>query len=56
MVEIGEITRDSEADWRIKRSPFPMRRSIRKRTEEWAASCERNHLTESGVYRRYRFE
>jgi Proto-chlorophyllide reductase 57 kD subunit len=56
------ITWDPEADRRIKRSPFLMRRFIRKRIEERVASRGRNHVTEADVdesasmYRQYRFK
>ncbi len=57
-----QITWDPEADRRIKRSPFLMRRFIRKRIEERVASRGRNHVTEADVdesarmYRQYRFK
>jgi hypothetical protein len=56
------ITWDPEADRRIKRSPFLMRRFIRKRIEERVASRGRTHVTEADVdesarmYRQYRFK
>src|SRR3712207_4862522 len=56
-----QITWDPEADRRIKRSPFLMRRFIRKRIEERVASRGRTHVTEADVdesasmYRQYRF-
>ncbi|MBA3232187.1 MAG: PCP reductase family protein [Acidobacteria bacterium] len=62
MAEKTEITWDPEADRRIKRSPFLMRRFIRKRIEERVASRGRNHVTEedidesAGMYRQYRFK
>jgi hypothetical protein len=57
-----QITWDPEADRRIRRSPFLMRRFIRKRIEERVASRGRNHVTEADVdesaamYRQYRFK
>jgi proto-chlorophyllide reductase subunit len=57
-----QITWDPEADRRIKRSPFLMRRFIRKRIEERVASRGRTHVTEADVdesasmYRQYRFK
>ena len=62
MAEKTEITWDPEADRRIKRSPFLMRRFIRKRIEERVASRGRDHVTEAdvdesaGMYRQYRFK
>jgi len=62
MAETKEITWDPEADRRIKRSPFLMRRFIRKRIEDRVASRGRNHVTEADVdesasmYRQYRFK
>ena len=56
------ITWDPEADRRIRRSPFLMRRFIRKRIEERVASRGRDHVTEADVdesasmYRQYRFK
>ncbi len=56
------MTWDPEADRRIKRSPFLMRRFIRKRIEERVASRGRTHVTEADVdesasmYRQYRFK
>ena len=56
------ITWDPEADRRIRRSPFLMRRFIRKRIEERVASRGRTHVTEADVdesarmYRQYRFK
>ena len=56
------ITWDPEADRRIKRSPFLMRRFIRRRIEERVASRGRTHVTEADVdesarmYRQYRFK
>lgn len=60
--EQQRITWDPEADRRIRRSPFLMRRFIRKRIEERVASRGRNHVTEADVdesasmYRQYRFK
>jgi len=60
--ETKQITWDPEADRRIKRSPFLMRRFIRKRIEERVASRGRTHVTEAdvdesaGIYRQYRFK
>ncbi len=60
--EKQQITWDPEADRRIKRSPFLMRRFIRKRIEDRVASRGRNHVTEAdvdesaGMYRQYRFK
>jgi hypothetical protein len=57
-----QITWDPEADRRIRRSPFLMRRFIRKRIEERVASRGRTHVTEADVdesasmYRQYRFK
>ncbi len=62
MPETKQITWDPEADRRIKRSPFLMRRFIRKRIEERVASRGRTHVTEADVdesarmYRQYRFK
>src|SRR5215210_4614414 len=62
MAETTEITWDPEADRRIKRSPFLMRRFIRKRIEDRVASRGRTHVTEADVdesasmYRQYRFK
>ena len=62
MAEKRQITWDPEADRRIKRSPFLMRRFIRKRIEERVASRGRTHVTEADVaesanmYRQYRFK
>jgi hypothetical protein len=62
MAETREITWDPEADRRIKRSPFLMRRFIRKRIEDRVASRGRTHVTEADVdesasmYRQYRFK
>jgi hypothetical protein len=56
------ITWEPEADQRIKRSPFLMRRFIRKRIEERVVSRGRTHVTEADVdesarmYRQYRFK
>ena len=61
-LEETKITWDPEADRRIKRSPFLMRRFIRKRIEERVASRGRTHVTEADVdesarmYRQYRFK
>jgi hypothetical protein len=61
-VEDTRITWDPEADRRIKRSPFLMRRFIRKRIEDRVASRGRTHVTEADVdesasmYRQYRFK
>src|SRR4028119_558448 len=46
MAEKTEITWDPEADRRIKRSPFLMRRFIRKRIEDRDAGRGRTHATE----------
>jgi hypothetical protein len=57
-----EITWDPEADRRIRRSPFLMRRFIRKRIEERVSGRGRTHVTEADVdesasmYRQYRFK
>ena len=62
MPDEQRITWDPEADRRIKRSPFLMRRFIRKRIEERVASRGRDHVTEADVdesarmYRQYRFK
>jgi len=62
MAQTREITWDPEADRRIKRSPFLMRRFIRKRIEDRVASRGRTHVTEADVdesasmYRQYRFK
>lgn len=62
MSENREITWDPEADRRIRRSPFFMRRYIRRRIEERVASRGRTHVTEADVeesassYRQYRFK
>lgn len=62
VTETREITWDPEADRRIKRSPFLMRRFIRKRIEDRVASRGRSHVTEAdvdesaGMYRQYRFK
>jgi len=62
VTDTKEITWDPEADRRIKRSPFLMRRFIRKRIEERVAGRGRNHVTEAdvdesaGMYRQYRFK
>ena len=62
MAEKKEITWDPEADLRIKRSPFLMRRFIRKRIEDRVASRGRTHVTNAdvdesaGMYRQYRFK
>src|SRR5918997_1004117 len=49
MAEKTEITWDPEADRRIKRSPFLMRRFIRKRIEDRVAGRGRTHVTEADV-------
>jgi hypothetical protein len=60
--EQQRVTWDPDADRRIRRSPFLMRRFIRKRIEERVASRGRNHVTEAdvdesaGMYRQYRFK
>ena len=60
--EQQRVTWDPEADRRIRRSPFLMRRFIRKRIEERVASRGRDHVTEADVdesasmYRQYRFK
>jgi hypothetical protein len=60
--EQQRITWDPEADRRIRRSPFLMRRFIRKRIEERVVSRGRDHVTEADVdesasmYRQYRFK
>jgi hypothetical protein len=62
LAEKQEITWDPEADRRIKRSPFLMRRFIRKRIEDRVRSRGRTHVTEADVdesarmYRQYRFK
>ena len=62
VAEERQITWDPEADRRIKRSPFLMRRFIRRRIEERVASRGRTHVTEADVdesasmYRQYRFK
>ena len=62
MAERAEITWDPKADRRIKRSPFLMRRFIRKRIEDRVAGRGRTHVTEAdvdesaGMYRQYRFK
>lgn len=62
VAEQKQITWDPEAERRIKRSPFFMRRYIRKRIEERVASRGRDHVTEADVdesarsYRQYRFK
>ena len=62
VAEKTEITWDPEADRRIKRSPFLMRRFIRKRIEDRVAGRGRTHVTEAdvdesaGMYRQYRFK
>ena len=62
MAEERQITWDPEADRRIKRSPFLMRRFIRRRIEERVALRGRTHVTEADVdesasmYRQYRFK
>ena len=62
LADAKRITWDPEADRRIKRSPFLMRRFIRKHIEERVASRGRTHVTEADVdesasmYRQYRFK
>jgi hypothetical protein len=62
LADTEQITWDPEADRRIKRSPFLMRRFIRKRIEERVAGRGRTHVTEAdvdesaGMYRQYRFK
>jgi hypothetical protein len=62
LAEKQRITWDPEADRRIKRSPFLMRRFIRKRIEDRVAGRGRTHVTEAdvdesaGMYRQYRFK
>jgi hypothetical protein len=62
LADTKQITWDLEADRRIKRSPFLMRRFIRKRIEERVAGRGRTHVTEADVdesanmYRQYRFK
>ena len=62
VADTKQITWDPEADRRIKRSPFLMRRFIRKRIEERVAGRGRTHVTEAdvdesaGMYRQYRFK
>ncbi|PLS85775.1 MAG: hypothetical protein CYG60_10795 [Actinobacteria bacterium] len=62
VAEKQQITWDPEADRRIKRSPFLMRRFIRKRIEDRVASRGRTHVTNAdvdesaGMYRQYRFK
>ena len=62
LAEKQQITWDPEADRRIKRSPFLMRRFIRKRIEDRVASRGRTHVTNAdvdesaGMYRQYRFK
>ncbi len=62
LAEKQQITWDPEADRRIKRSPFLMRRFIRKRIEDRVAGRGRTHVTEAdvdesaGMYRQYRFK
>ena len=62
LADTKRITWDPEADRRIKRSPFLMRRFIRKRIEERVAGRGRTHVTEADVdesasmYRQYRFK
>ena len=57
-----QITWDPEADRRIKRSPFLMRRFSRRCIEERVASRGRTRVTEADVdesasmYRQYRFK
>ena len=60
--EEQKITWDPEADRRVKRSPFLMRRFIRKRIEDRVRSRGRTRVTEADVdesarmYRQYRFK
>ena len=60
LADAKRITWDPEADRRIKRSPFLMRRFIRQRIEERVASRGRTNVTEADVdesasmYRQYR--
>ena len=62
MSDEQQISWEPEAARRIKRSPFLMRRFIRKRIEERVASRGRTHVTEADVdesaqmYRQYRFK
>ena len=62
MSDEQQISWEPEAARRIKRSPFLMRRFIRKRIEERVASRGRTHVTEPDVdvsasmYRQYRFK
>ena len=62
MADTREITWDREAHRRIRRSPFLMRRFIRKRIEDRVASRGRNHVSEAdgdesaATYRPYRFK
>jgi hypothetical protein len=62
LADAEQITWHPEAARRIKRSPFLMRRFIRKRIEERVASRGRTHVTEAdvdesaGMYRQYRFK
>ena len=62
LAEKQQITWDPEADRRIKRSPFLMRRFIRKRIEDRVVSRGRTHVTNAdvdesaGMYRQYRFK
>lgn len=62
MQEETEIIWDPEADRRIRRSPFLMRRFIRKRIEDRVRSHGGNRVTEADVdesskmYRQYRFK
>ena len=62
LADAEQITWDPEAARRIKRSPFLMRRFIRKRIEERVAGRGRTHVTEAdvdesaGMYRQYRFK
>ena len=62
MADAKQITWDPEADRRIKRSPFLMRRFIRKRIEDRVVSRGRTRVTEAdvdesaGMYRQYRFK
>lgn len=62
MTEESGVAWDPEADRRIRRSPFLMRRFIRRRIEERVRSRGRDRVTEADVdesskmYRQYRFK
>jgi hypothetical protein len=62
MPDETKITWEPEADRRIKRSPFLMRRFIRQRIEDRVRSRGRDRVTEADVdesskmYRQYRFK